>query len=319
MRYAINSLDEKIEVTYSREEAICPDCNSKVFGRDGRVKSKYWSHSKTPDCDKWHEPITQWHIDWQNKFDKEYQEVRMEDKATGEIHRADVKLPNGTVVEIQNSPIKLEEIEKRESFYGQENMVWIVNGKNLLQHCKLFFKLIPRQNYLQISIAEHLPNLDEYDMDEFRKKLMNRPEYIAMKEIDKNCKINEENGYYLTIDFQINRDLRDMVYFLQRSVRELFISQFGFDKLNFYLENFQISYDYHLTDKFESIRLDKKHWRKFLDYMSFPVFIDNLAGLKSDYIYYLQGNQIISKSALVDQILLNKNWANRKNRFNSNF
>lgn len=312
MRYAINSLGEKIEVTYSKEEAICPDCNSKVFGRYGLIKPKHWSHAKTADCDKWYEPITQWHIDWQNKFDKEYQEIRMTDNLTGEIHRADVKLPNGTVIEIQNSPIKPEEIEKRESFYGRENMIWIINGGNLMQHCKLLFTFIPTRNCLQIAIADHLPNLQEYDMDEFREKLMNRPEYIEIKKIDKNCKINEMNGNYLTIDFQINRDLGDMVYFLQRSVRELFTSQFGFDKLNFYLENFQISYEYNLSDKFEYIRLYKKHWRKFLDYMSFPVFIDNLADLKSDYIYYLQGNQIISKSALVDQIFLNKSWASRK-------
>ena len=48
------------------------------------------------------------------------------DPITGEMHIADVKTPDGLVVEMQNSPIHPEEMRSREDFYGK--IVWIVNG-----------------------------------------------------------------------------------------------------------------------------------------------------------------------------------------------
>ena len=42
------------------------------------------------------------------------------------MHIADVKTPDGLVVEMQNSPIRPEEMRSREDFY--DKIVWIVNG-----------------------------------------------------------------------------------------------------------------------------------------------------------------------------------------------
>ena len=42
------------------------------------------------------------------------------------MRRADVKTPDGLVVEMQNSPIRPQEVRSREDFYGK--IVWIVNG-----------------------------------------------------------------------------------------------------------------------------------------------------------------------------------------------
>ena len=112
MRYAINSLGEKIEVNISKQEAICPGCKSPVFGRKGRVKSPYWRHN-AKDCDSWYEPITEWHLKWQNLFPREFQEVSQFDPIKNEYHRADIKLPNNKVIEVQYSPITTDEINQR--------------------------------------------------------------------------------------------------------------------------------------------------------------------------------------------------------------
>jgi hypothetical protein len=68
---------------------------------------------------------TDWHIAWKSRFPGEWQEIvcRAED---GERHIADVKTPDGRVIEFQHSPLRKEERDARESFY--ELMVWVVDG-----------------------------------------------------------------------------------------------------------------------------------------------------------------------------------------------
>jgi hypothetical protein len=68
-----------------------------------------------------------WHRAWKALFPFEWQEVVAYDHA-GEKHIADVKRPDGTVIELQNSPMTIEEMESREAFYG-DRMVWVVNAE----------------------------------------------------------------------------------------------------------------------------------------------------------------------------------------------
>ncbi|MBI6764484.1 hypothetical protein YA0059_06325 [Pseudomonas syringae] len=82
-----------------------------------------------------------WHRAWKALFPFEWQEVAAHD-AKGEKHIADVKRPDGMVIELQNSPMSIEEMESREAFYG-ERMVWIVNAEKFRS---------------QITIQEALPN-----------------------------------------------------------------------------------------------------------------------------------------------------------------
>jgi hypothetical protein len=69
--------------------------------------------------------MTQWHIDWQNKFDKKNREVVI--RRGEKFHRADALNSKGVVIEFQNSNINVDEIMERETFYG--NMIWVVNAK----------------------------------------------------------------------------------------------------------------------------------------------------------------------------------------------
>jgi len=56
-----------------------------------RVRPKYWSH-KEKSCDNWYEPITDWHLKWQNYFPKNNREITIKDTEKNIYHRADIKL-----------------------------------------------------------------------------------------------------------------------------------------------------------------------------------------------------------------------------------
>lgn len=103
------------------QRAVCPSCNGEVVAKCGKIKVWHWAHLSA-DCDPWSEGMTEWHIGWQNEFPEECREVVIQ--RNGEIHRADIMLPDGTVIEFQHSPISQDEIAKREEFYGAK-MVWM--------------------------------------------------------------------------------------------------------------------------------------------------------------------------------------------------
>lgn len=68
-------------------------------------------------------------------------EIVHHDVATGEKHVADVKRADGLVIELQNSPMSIEEMESRERFYG-EKMLWIVNAE-MFAHNITTFEALP--------------------------------------------------------------------------------------------------------------------------------------------------------------------------------
>jgi competence protein CoiA len=105
---------------------VCSGCESATRAYCGERYVHHWKHLSTEDCDPWYEPITEWHIDWQNRFPEDWQEQVI--KKEGGHHRADVLTEKGIVIEFQNSPITYAEAAKRESFYGK--MIWVLNGAN---------------------------------------------------------------------------------------------------------------------------------------------------------------------------------------------
>ncbi|WP_437618553.1 competence protein CoiA [Sorangium sp. So ce1151] len=105
----------------------CVNCGAEMVSKCGRVKVWHWAHKWNPPCDPWWESETEWHRAWKNLFPNDWQEVPSVDPQTGERHVADVKNPNGLVIELQNSPISVDERASRERFYKE--MIWVVNGK----------------------------------------------------------------------------------------------------------------------------------------------------------------------------------------------
>jgi len=100
------------------ERAVCPGCGDEVIAKCGTINRWHWAH-RNRDCDSWSEPETDWHLDWKEKFPREWREV-----AIG-CHRADV-VTNDGVIEFQHSSISADEILKRESFYRR--MVWVLDA-----------------------------------------------------------------------------------------------------------------------------------------------------------------------------------------------
>lgn len=103
----------------------CPLCGGQLVSKCGNTKVHHWAHKNTKECDSWWERETQWHRDWKNCFPVEWQEVVHKDQS-GEKHIADIKTPDGLVVEFQHSHITREERDSRETFY--EHMIWVVDG-----------------------------------------------------------------------------------------------------------------------------------------------------------------------------------------------
>lgn len=117
----------------------CFCCDSEVIAKCGSFKIWHWAHKDLKSCDPWWENETEWHRQWKNYFPKENQEIVHFDQKTGEKHIADVKTNNGVVIEFQNSPMSIEELESRESFYG--NMIWIINGSKFKNRFFIYDKL----------------------------------------------------------------------------------------------------------------------------------------------------------------------------------
>lgn len=92
-----------------------------------------------------------WHKAWKEVFPFEWRENVRCDEATGEKHIADIRRPDDLVIELQNSPMPLDEMQSREDFYGNK-MVWVVNAEGFWNHIGLGAAL---------PAPEH-PQLEEY-------------------------------------------------------------------------------------------------------------------------------------------------------------
>ena len=82
--------------------AVCPICKQPVFARCGEVRLPHWAHKSVIDCDPWKESETQWHRDWKDLFGDMQEQVH---ENGGVRHLADVKTPDGTIVEFRHSVI----------------------------------------------------------------------------------------------------------------------------------------------------------------------------------------------------------------------
>jgi competence protein CoiA len=103
----------------------CPACDQAMIARCGKVNRPHWAHKGHCTSDRWWENETDWHRAWKNHFPPDWQE-RVRYAGDGERHIADVETAHGWVIELQHSPISLEERRSRDAFYRQ--VVWVVDG-----------------------------------------------------------------------------------------------------------------------------------------------------------------------------------------------
>jgi len=301
MRYALDKNDKKIEVCYSGELAKCEICKSQVKGRKGEQRIKHWYHHerKTIDCDNWHEPITEWHLKWQNLFPKKNREVTITENNIS--HRADIQLDNGLVIEVQNSPIKFSDIEKRESFYGEKGLIWVLNGQNL---CKNSFFIDNTYYYtreLLITIPKLISDVNNYDYSKIIEKILNETE-IGLLRQDKNL-FEEQNNIikFKFIDNVFNDSgLIEIQY--KYYIACVFERLYGQKKMTNFKSLINFSYT-GINEKIVDYSILKRYWKKFIDKMKYKVYIDNLNNLDNKYIYHYNENKIIDREQFIKEQL----------------
>lgn len=143
MLYAKTKSGERI-ASYSAdkgEKYFCPACDGTVILKEGKINIDHFAHESLKDCDIFTSDMSEWHLNWQEKFPNENREViikhtfKSSDSFIKEygldinreyIHRADVCIDN-YVVEFQHSTIFKEEFMKKNYFYAQAGykVVWI--------------------------------------------------------------------------------------------------------------------------------------------------------------------------------------------------
>jgi competence protein CoiA len=138
MKYAIVD-GKKIEATPGAR-GLCQGCKSELIAKCGEVKIWHWAHKGNRSCEPWWENETEWHREWKDYFDVEWQEIVHKDGVTGETHIADVKTPHGWTIEIQHSPIDGEERKARKTFY--KKIAWVVDGTKRKTDLKQLVKLL---------------------------------------------------------------------------------------------------------------------------------------------------------------------------------
>lgn len=121
-------------------KALCPECLNEVRPKRGEINVWHWAHV-VKECSYAWKLETAWHVGWKSKFKPEFCEIKIFN------HRADVRLPNGVVIEFQNSSISPEEIRDREACY--KNLIWVINAEEFAKN----FNFKEKEGYWTFSWA----------------------------------------------------------------------------------------------------------------------------------------------------------------------
>lgn len=139
MQYAF--VAEERREAFHGLSGTCPSCGESVIAKCGPQRMHHWAHRSKRSCDSWREPETVWHRQWKSRYPIDWREV-MVLAIDGERHIADVRTPNGLVLEFQHSFLGRAEQDAREA--AHENLVWIVDGTRLKRDFPRFMEGLTR-------------------------------------------------------------------------------------------------------------------------------------------------------------------------------
>jgi len=121
MIYAIHN-NKRVKAIHTGERANCPGCGGVVTAKCGDYKQNHWAHLNTTSSCKY-KPMSDFHLMVQSLFHESFLE-KISIDSNGEKHIADIEI-NGIVLEVQNSPIDYDEVQKRNLHH--KNVVWVLN------------------------------------------------------------------------------------------------------------------------------------------------------------------------------------------------
>jgi hypothetical protein len=113
-----------IDLIEPGHEYKCETCDSNLIAKRGSLMIYHFAHEHARDCDTWREPKSVWHLLWQDLCLPCHVEVSFQ-----RLHQADIVNKAGTVIEVQNSPMSVPNMQERESFY--QDMIWIMNATSI--------------------------------------------------------------------------------------------------------------------------------------------------------------------------------------------
>ena len=136
MRYAINKEGVKVEAEKGKKynQLTCPCCGNAVIARvNGDLKAPHFAH-KVLSIDCPDKNMTQWHIDWQNKFPEDNREIYKKSNYRGKkkYYRADILTKKGVAIEFQHSRMSLADFLDRSDFW--HNMIWVLDGQTFFKN-----------------------------------------------------------------------------------------------------------------------------------------------------------------------------------------
>ena len=112
---------QRVRATPKMNGALCPLCQTEMIAKCGTKIVHHWAHKKGTPCDPWHEPDSEWRIQWLKEFKDCEIEPVIEINDTK--HFADVRSPNGGLVIFRQRLPHREEIQNMEDFF--HGLVWI--------------------------------------------------------------------------------------------------------------------------------------------------------------------------------------------------
>ena len=117
MRYALvnGTKAEPFPGGYGR----CPVCGLDLQAQVSACPP-HWTHVTGDLCDPLAEPLTPWHMRWQDLVKPEFVEVAKKG------HRADLMGNGDVVISLQHAPISSDEIRRHETLF--KDMVWMFNA-----------------------------------------------------------------------------------------------------------------------------------------------------------------------------------------------
>lgn len=154
---------EEAKLGYKRKY-ICPVCGEELIFRNGHILIPHFAHKAASECDTFSVDMSEWHIEWQEEFPAENQEIvftkemseydynlnaryfgfdgKSEDRCPKEpegsktkmlklIHRADVVVGDW-VVEFQQPILSRREFAERNWFFNKcgKRVLWIFDYRN---------------------------------------------------------------------------------------------------------------------------------------------------------------------------------------------
>jgi len=196
--------------------------NSNIFDGDGN-KLVYCNgpivkpYFRKKNLENLENPMTDWHKSWEDIFNDLKEKNYKHENMITKNRRADVDLNESQIIEFQNSPITIEEINNRQTDWLLVNkkIIWVINGNdtievtNLEHSGRVFLEFMPNEwkyksflNYEQIyiNIKNDIyiinPNEVRSNMIDVQKPIL-KNDFIEMLR-NKQIPLHEGNSVYQT-------------------------------------------------------------------------------------------------------------------------